>query len=1303
MTGDNKTENKYLFLKNLRRNSIEVFLLFWGTLFLFHGFDSVSENRKFFDHGYFFALTHFFLGTSLWFALPRNFSFYFREGRGRVLASKVFAWGAILIGSFILPLSEAHYFLNFSLNKTILDLGPEKVLPAGPMGLRVAFNLVLLGFGMLLFNEKQNIWISIRHFLFALVFAFNFYTLSCWIYGAHDIFGLPFESTKLHVHSLFCLFLALGALLSKPEEGFLREFLPIREGAEMGRRLLKIVFAMPIILGWLKLKGLESGWFGLPEGTAITIVIGTAIGFIAVWSQTRLLNQRSEEKKKAENQFLELLETVPDAVVLLSRDNKIRLVNGEFENLFGLKRFDLLGKSIGDFIQKNKKAGPAELGEGTLGDPRVKLLGADLDWWGTHKSGNRFPVEMTLGTVNVNRETLVLASIRDISERLKAEEIRSQLSTIVESCGDAVINVTLEGIISGWNSGAEKIFGYAAIEAVGEPLNLIIDPERGREISHALEKGKRGEPVYNYEVVRLKRVSGHLYVTLTVSPVMDPSGKILRLVVIARDVTARKKIEQALLESEDRYKRLVEESTDAIFVVSENEQILFANGALGRLLGGDHSEILGRSIGDILDCRDFSNTLALIQACLRNVLKGQNLEGIIRRPDGTQVDVEVMCVPITFMGRSAAMMVARDVTERKKVEKAAAFLVAMVKSANDGIIGFTNEGIIMNWNKGAEIIFGFSAEEMIGQPFRKYVRSVVPEELQKETGKRFNSLRNKTEILKIETERCNKKGERIFVSMTLTPIYDAKGEVIGQGGVIQDISERKKAEKAAGFLAAIVNSSDDAIIGFTNEGSVTSWNKGAENIFGFSPEEMIGKTFVQFVETLVPEGMRQESMDRYEQMQKGSSIIQFETVRLHKKGHEINVSLTLTPIRDAKGVVIGKGGILRDITEQKKAEDAYRQKEAQLRVAQKMEAIGRLAGSVAHDFNNLLSVVKGNSEFLLDKIPEKDPARGELEEIQEAVQRGTDLIHQLLVFGKKQVSNPVSLNLKEVSSRMNNMLRRLVYDHIELLMFHDKELKDIQADQVQLEQVILNLVLNARDAMPHGGKLVIETQNVEVAIQENGAKVPPGNYVRLSVRDTGTGMTEEIKKHIFEPFFTTKGEMGTGLGLATVYGIVKHFKGHIVLSTAPDFGTQVAVYFPAVERSFPKPVIEAVSPDLKGKETVLVAEDEEAVRRIIVKTLAGKGYRILEAANGKDALEKAENFKEPIDLLLTDMVMPKMSGKELADRLKIIKPGMRVLFISGYPYEILSRQGELSSITSLLEKPFSSQVLTQKIRETLDR
>jgi len=394
-----------------------------------------------------------------------------------------------------------------------------------------------------------------------------------------------------------------------------------------------------------------------------------------------------------------------------------------------------------------------------------------------------------------------------------------------------------------------------------------------------------------------------------------------------------------------------------------------------------------------------------------------------------------------------------------------------------------------------------------------------------------------------------------------------------------------------------------------------------------------------------------------------------------------------------------------DIAKRKRAEDALRMS-AHMRQSQKMEAIGRLAGGIAHDFNNLLTVITGYGDRISDRLGHDHPLRGDAQEIKDAAERAAALTHQLLAFSRKQVLQPKVFYLDFVVANLDKMLRRLIGEDIELITLLKPELGKVKADPGQIEQVIINLAINARDAMPNGGKLTIETANVELDESDGDGSVSivPGRYVMLAVSDTGIGMDQETQSHLFEPFFTTKlAGKGTGLGLSTVYGIVKQSGGYIFVHSELGHGATFKIYLPRVEEKAEAlaPVVPSGEP-VKGWETVLLVEDERRVRTIAAGILEANGYTVLEAGNGEEAIELSQNFSGQIHLLVTDVVMPRMSGQELAEHLMAVRPTMKVLFISGYADRALGKEGILRPGAAFLQKPFASATLARKVREVLD-
>ena len=505
---------------------------------------------------------------------------------------------------------------------------------------------------------------------------------------------------------------------------------------------------------------------------------------------------------------------------------------------------------------------------------------------------------------------------------------------------------------------------------------------------------------------------------------------------------------------------------------------------------------------------------------------------------------------------------------------------------------------------------------------------------------------------------------------------------------------RQEVEKEINMLAHAIKSIGECVSVTDMDDNILFVNESFLKTYGYSREELIGQP-ISIVRSRrnpkeVVENIRPRTL---------SGGWHGELIQKRKDGSEFPVSLSTSVIRDDNGKAIAMIGVSSDITQQRELEEQFRQ-------AQKMEAIGRLAGGVAHDFNNLLTVINGYSELLLISLKKGDPIYKQLNEIRQAGFRAANLTRQLLAFSRKQVLQPVVLDIKHTIKDMDKMLHRLISENIELRTVLDPNLYYIKADPGQIEQVILNLVINARDAMPFGGKLTIEAKNIKFKepFYWEDLEITAGKYVMLAISDTGTGMDAETKKHIFEPFFTTKNEeQGTGLGLSTVYGIVKQSGGFINVYSEEGAGSTFRLYFPSVK----EPVVRAKnkpisSESLTGSETILVAEDENNLRQLACEILRKHGYNVLEAANGGSALLKCEKYKNPIHLILSDVVMPEMSGLELVNRLLSIHPEMKVLYMSGYTDDAVIRHGILEDKVQFLQKPFSPISLLEKIRTILD-
>jgi PAS domain S-box-containing protein len=622
----------------------------------------------------------------------------------------------------------------------------------------------------------------------------------------------------------------------------------------------------------------------------------------------------------------------------------------------------------------------------------------------------------------------------------------------------------------------------------------------------------------------------------------------------------------------------------------------------------------------------------------------------------------------------------------------------LLEAAPDAMVVVNEGGEIVLLNVQAEKQFGYSRDELVGQR----VKNIIPEGFAERLI--ADGTRTPTEALAqqigtgIELIGRLKDGSEFPIEIMLSPLESAEGILVT--AAIRNISVRKTAEKhlaqMEGRYRGLLEAAPDAMVVVKPAGEIILLNVQAEKQFGYLRDELLG----QQVTSIIPEGFKERvladgtrSAAEALAQQIGMGI---ELYGRRKDGSEFPIEIMLSPLKSSEGVLITAA--IRNITERKHLEQMLRQ-------AQKMEAIGQLAGGVAHDFNNLLGVILGYSELLLERCDLSVAARKDIEEVQKAGVRAGLLTQQLLAFSRKQVLQPKVLNLNEVVVGAEKLLHRLIGENIELQVILSPALAQIKADSGQIEQIIMNLAVNARDAMPEGGKLTIETSIVELDQQyvDQHASTLPGAHMMLAVTDTGCGMDAKTKAHIFEPFFTTKEfGKGTGLGLAVVYGIVKQSGGSVWLYTEPGIGTTFKIYFPIVA-----PVIELVLPSEKaekvdrGSQTILIVEDDEALLQVTRRSLEEVGYAILTARGPSEAILISKNHLGPIQLMVTDVIMPGMSGDQLASQLFALRPEMRVLYVSGYTDNAIIRHGVLEPGLAFLQKPFSPKMLARKVREIL--
>jgi two-component system cell cycle sensor histidine kinase/response regulator CckA len=644
--------------------------------------------------------------------------------------------------------------------------------------------------------------------------------------------------------------------------------------------------------------------------------------------------------------------------------------------------------------------------------------------------------------------------------------------------------------------------------------------------------------------------------------------------------------------------------------------------------------------------------------------------------------------------------VVQDITERKRaaeeLRSSEARYRRIVETTSEGVWMYDLSGTTTFMNRRMAEILGCTVQEAVGQS----IYAFMDERTRAAAAERFQ-LRRQGESGEGTVRLTGRDGLDVWVWFRADALFDEHGNYESSLALVSDVTERRRGDETRDRLAAIVEFSDDAIISLDIEGIIRTWNRGAERLTQYSAAEAIGNPIAMlYVEGEAPAlDPRQEP--------RGEGQKQFEMDMRRKDGQRAELSITLSVLRDDERELRGVSIIARDISESRHAKVALQRAEDQLRQAQKMEAIGSLAGGVAHDFNNLLSVILSYTSVILDGLRPSDPLARDLTEVQTAGLRASQLTRQLLTFSRGQVLQPVVLDLNESVLGMERMVARVLREDTHLSVRTSATTGNVHADPGQLEQVIMNLVVNARDAMPRGGSIVLETASVvlgEAGSAQHGG-LAPGPYALLTVTDTGHGMDDATRERIFEPFFTTKDKTkGTGLGLATVYGIVQQSRGHIEVHTRLGTGTTFKIYLPQTSRPVraATPQVET-SATLEGTETVLLVEDEEQVRTIMRTILQRHGYHVLEAQNGGEAFLLCEQFEAPIHLLLTDVVMPRLSGRQLAERLTKLRPTMKVLFVSGYTDDTIVHHGVLTATMEFLEKPFVPVTLLTKVRQVLDR
>ncbi|MGI8402388.1 MAG: PAS domain S-box protein [Gemmatimonadaceae bacterium] len=856
------------------------------------------------------------------------------------------------------------------------------------------------------------------------------------------------------------------------------------------------------------------------------------------------------------------------------------------------------------------------------------------------------------------------------------------------------------------NEAAIRWYGYTRAEFLSMTRNDVrVGPGKEREASATpLPSSRIATP--SWEGKHRKKDGTIIDVVAASHQIaFDGHSACLALVI---DVTETKRAEEALRLSEQRTRLILDNALDAVITMSESGVITDWNPQAERMFGWSATEALGRRMSETIIPERYrerhESGLKKFLASGEGPVLNKRIEISALDRQGREFPVELAISPTKLSEQWAFSAFVRDLTERKRTETALREgekrYRELFENSPIGLYTSTPEGGLLDVNP--------AMVSMLGYPDREALLAIPANSLYVDPAGREQWLAqqtNEVDVLDVDVRLARKDGTVIWTRDTTHVKRDTDGSVILYEGALEDITDRVKAEGDLHAnerrLTQILEALPLGILVSDNEGHIIFANAAAQQILGkgVSPDAPVTdqarvyQTYVAGTNQLYP-----VERNPIAKALRGEAI-SIEDCEVREGGRVVSLSVQGAPIVNSEGTIVAAVLAFSDVTEK-------RSLEGQLRQASKMEAVGQLAGGIAHDFNNLLTVIMSYGSMLLERLDAQDESRQDVQEITAAADRAAGLTRQLLAFSRQQVLQPRVMNMNAVIGDVEKMLRRIIGEDIELHTSLAPDLATINADPGQLEQILMNLIVNARDAISAGGRVCITTSNAE-ASSEPGAAAPAsgGPYVVLSVTDTGEGMTAEVRQRLFEPFFTTKAPgRGTGLGLSTVYGIVEQSGGEIYVDSELGKGSTFKLYFPRfVQSDAPQGEVAPVNESSRGAETILVVEDDANLRSLVARVLTGRGYTVHVADTGAAGLAIASNPSVHIDAVITDVVMPGMNGRELVERLLDVRPTMGCLFMSGYTDDEVLRRGVQRGETAFLQKPFTPEQLAQSVRSVLDQ
>jgi len=1063
---------------------------------------------------------------------------------------------------------------------------------------------------------------------------------------------------------------------------------------------------------------------------------GNPLGFKGVIRDITTRKQAEKKLRESEERYRTILDNIEDGYYELDLNGNLTFFNYMIPTISGYSPEELMGKNYQEYADVESIRHMADTYYEVF---RTGQPSKGLEWNIMRKDGSMIPLESSISLIRdrSGKPTGFRGIVRDISERKHTEEAlresQQMLRLVLDTIPVRVFWKDKELNYLGCNKQFAKDAGLKSTdEIIGRndfDMVWVNQAELYRSDDRAvIESGKQK---LNYEEPQTTPTGDKIWLHTSKTPLLDSNGIISGVLGTYEDITVQKLAQEALRESKQQMADIINFLPDATLVINKEGMVIAWNKAIEKMTGFSADEMIGKKNYEYAIPFYGERRPTLIDLVLMPKEEVEKKYCHIKRKGSLLIgdtDAPVVRGQKSFLSGWAqpiydssgeivgAIECIRDITDKQRAEEALQESESryrlLAENASDIIFTMDKDLQFTYISPSIERVRGFTVEEAMSQTPAEALTpaslevgmNVFLEELEIEARETKDLRRTRT----VELEETCKDGSTIWTESTFSPLRDNEERFTGFLGITRDITGRKLAEKSLQEseerYRTIFENATEGIFQTKHEGWFLSVNPALARMFGFSsPREMIDTVKNLNQELYVNPNDREHML---EILLQNHQIEGYEVEFYRKDRSKIWISLNIHVVRDAKGNPLYFEGTNVEITQRKQAEEERRKLEEQLMQAQKMESVGRLAGGVAHDFNNMLTPIMGYAEMLLDDLAPDDPHRNNVAQISHSAERSKGLVMQLLAFARRQTLEMKPVNLNRVITGVKNMIQRTLQENVKIEIRQAPVLGVIQADTGQVEQIILNLSVNAQDAMPDGGAIFIETS--EVVLDDTYARthegITPGHYIMMSFIDTGTGMDKETLEHIFEPFYTTKGAgKGTGLGLATVYGIVKQHGGHISVYSEIGKGTIFRIYFPNYEGvDAPASAIRMKEKPLHGTETVLVVEDENQVRDITVNALRHYGYTVLEAQDGRTAQEAFNSYQGDIHMLLTDVILPDMNGRMVYTQLSSLRNELKVLYMSGYTSDVISHHGVLEPGVHFIQKPFNLQDLAYKVRDVLD-